>query len=86
MTSNWFYLEVLPPIVPNVVIGTENVVTHSLPNFSNEKSSSSFPPLFFLLLLSSDRLGSGSGFIRILAELDGSKMISPGSGSDLDGT
>ena len=27
----------IPSLVPNVVIGTENVVTHALPNLSEEK-------------------------------------------------
>ena len=28
----------LPLLVPNLVIGTENVVTHALPNLSEEKN------------------------------------------------
>ena len=32
-----FYKNNLPLLVPNVVIGTENVVTHALPNLSEEK-------------------------------------------------
>ena len=31
------YLSIVPSLVPNVVIGTENVVTHALPNLSEEK-------------------------------------------------
>ena len=32
-----FPKKLLPLLVPNVVIGTENVVTHALPNLSEEK-------------------------------------------------
>ena len=45
---------VLPRLVPNVVIGTENVVTHALPDLSREKKQIAplfllfFPPPFFL--------------------------------------
>ena len=50
----------IPLLVPNVVICTENVVTHALPNLSREKKANfpSFPSLFSSSFFSSDRLGS----------------------------
>ena len=46
----------IPLLVPNGVIGTENVVTHALHKLSREKKQTFL--LFFLLLFSSNRLGS----------------------------
>ena len=46
----------IPPIVPIVVKGTENVVTHALPNLSRAKKWTF--PLFSSSFFSSERLGS----------------------------